>query len=137
MPEITRTEWERLAGALSALSTAEQAAVHARADELAQQVRLNGEQSSVICPLLDREQGTCLVYEGRPLGCRTYGFYRAHHHDAFCALVEAHAAGQDMLVFGNYDVAEHALSALDPERCSLLVWLAQHRASSHAARHSP
>lgn len=64
------------------------------------------------------------MYEGRPLGCRTYGFYAAHHHDAWCERVAEHVASvRETLVCGNLDAIERELTALDPERRGLLTWL--------------
>jgi Fe-S-cluster containining protein len=40
-----------------------------RADELFDNPRLNG----VPCPALDLESGACLVYDARPIACRSYG----------------------------------------------------------------
>jgi Fe-S-cluster containining protein len=124
VPELTLAEWELLRAALLALPEAQRRACLLRAMELEVQVRRSGDVGPLVCPLLDAARGTCLVYDARPLGCRTYGFYASHHHDAWCELVTEHlGAGRDGLVLGNLDAIERDLSQHCSERRDLLTWL--------------
>jgi len=68
LPSLTRAEWESLQQAIeeSLPDWRERVAPLVAAVPAA----------PVTCPFLDRDSGACLVYEARPLACRTYGFYR-------------------------------------------------------------
>ncbi len=78
----------------------------------------------VVCPFLDRESESCLVYAHRPVACRTYGFYVERDKGLYCddilAVVESGAARD--VVWGN---AESVDSTLDRrgQRHDLSSWL--------------
>jgi Fe-S-cluster containining protein len=115
-PMISAAEWERLAVALGELSPATQRAVRARILESA--------AGPVICPLLDREHGACLVYDARPVACRSYGFYAERDAGLHCDIVtEAVRAEQAEVVWGNGESLAAELDALG-ERRTLAAWLA-------------
>jgi Fe-S-cluster containining protein len=123
VPELTRVEWELLEASLRALPEVELRGCLERADALAEQVR-ERDVGPIACPLLDAEQGVCRVYTGRPLACRSYGFYAGRDHDAWCELVSAHV--QDVraqLMFGNHDALQRDLQRADAETRDLLTWL--------------
>ena len=42
-----------------------------------------------ICPFLDREAGSCLIYDHRPVACRTYGFYVERDRGLYCGQIES------------------------------------------------
>jgi Fe-S-cluster containining protein len=115
LPEISAAEWERLAPAIDALRPDVRALVVERA--LASQV------APVTCPLLDRERGRCLVYEARPIACRTYGFYTERDAGLHCDKVtRAVAASSDDVVWGNGEAIAADLRAFG-EPVSLREWL--------------
>lgn len=125
VPELSDAEWEVLAQVFLALPQAEQEASVLRAEGLAEHVRVHGERVPVECPLLDPERKQCRVYAGRPLACRSYGFYASHSHDAWCAKVSEHVAGvRDGLIFGNLSALERELSRCGGETRDLLTRLA-------------
>lgn len=64
--DITTTDAERLRRGLEQLDTPAAAAIVRRARAYA-----DGEDEP--CPALDRSSGLCLLYESRPLLCRTFG----------------------------------------------------------------
>jgi uncharacterized protein len=124
VPELTSVEWQLVKEALEELPETERAACLARAERLAEHVRRLGDQGPLTCPLLDPEAGACRVYAARPLACRSYGFYAARSHDAWCSRVAEHVAPvRGALVVGNHDSLERDLSRCDPERRDLLTWL--------------
>jgi Fe-S-cluster containining protein len=84
---------------------------------------LNGIPAPIVCPFLDPERGTCLVYESRPLACRTYGFYVERDRGLYCQAIEARVdAGEySNVVWGNQAGIDCAGSVLGPTR-SLLDW---------------
>ena len=70
-------------------------------------------QGPYICPWLDRPSGRCLVYEARPLACRTYGFYVERGRGLYCHKIEkrVETGEMDAVVWGNHDAI---LSAQGP-----------------------
>jgi uncharacterized protein len=106
---MSRPEWERLAIALAALDEATRRRMRARVDE------------PRICALLDRDTGACSVYDGRPVACRTYGFYAGRDGGRWCADIEARDDLTSSVVLGNHDVVETALGPLGETR-TLSEW---------------
>lgn len=115
LPEISEGEWERVREALDALPE------HVR-DEIV--ARMVPAPAPVICPMLERASGTCLVYEARPIACRTYGFYVERDAGLHCAKVtDAVAANaNDAVVWGNGEAVARELDALREPR-SIAEWL--------------
>lgn len=75
---------------------------------------LAGAQRPLTCPLLDLDSGSCLVYEHRPIACRTYGFYRERDQGLYCAEIEAMVSRGEMdnVVWGNHASIESAQDQL-------------------------
>ena len=69
-----------------------------------------------MCPFL--EDGACLVYEVRPVACRTYGFYVDRDGGQYCELVGALNAD---VVWGNGASVDVDLGALGARR-DLVSW---------------
>lgn len=113
-PQLTAAEWRRLAAAIDALPEATR-------DEVGRCVAAMPAEGPLVCPLLDRERGRCLVYEARPVACRTYGFYVRRDHDLVCGKVEAHAAGREV-VWGNHEAIDVRLERLAGRLRSLAAW---------------
>ena len=114
-PVLTKPEWERVHAALRSLS----AEVRAAAEE-----RIRSRWSRA-CPLLDSQSGACLVYEQRPVACRTYGFYADREAGLYCRQIEARVeSGQfDDVMWGNQESVNSTLDEAG-ERRTLAEWLA-------------
>ena len=69
----------------------------------------------VVCPLLDTSTGACLIYEARPVACRTYGFYADRNQVLGCRRIEALGDDRPEIVWGNHAAIEERLRALGPE----------------------
>lgn len=82
LPRLTRAEWNLVEEGLTRLPQHLQLAIRARIREL------NPSAEHHICPFLDRETGTCLIYNHRPVACRTYGFYVERDRGLYCAQIE-------------------------------------------------
>ena len=121
MPRLHRAEWERLREGLDALPASTQAEIRARVQALRE------ETGRVVCPMLDRDGGVCLVYEHRPAACRTYGFYVQRGDILGCSkVVDAVDAHEETPpTWGNQASVDAALASLgcDGER-SLTDWMA-------------
>lgn len=112
IPEITDAEWDLLAAEI-----ARAPAYHPLF--VARIAALEGaEAGPVVCPFLAPEDGvarpgSCLVYDGRPAACRTYGYYAERGDLLGCATILAHdndgAAG---VVWGNQLAVDRELDAL-------------------------
>jgi len=116
VPRVTGEEWQSIAAALSALS-----------DDTAELVRRRIRESAdaprpVICPLLDRDSGTCLVYEARPVACRAYGFYAEREYVLGCSRIESIGQQFPEVVWGNHAVLEDELRSLGAD-ATLPEWL--------------
>lgn len=119
-PRISRAEWESLAAALDVLPSEVAEAARGRIRESA------GAALPMVCPLLDRESGACLVYEGRPVACRAYGFYAARDGVYGCGQIEAIAETGPAVVWGNHAALEEQLTALGEVR-EIPEWLSSGR----------
>lgn len=118
LPEISAPEWERLREALSRLDAR-------RIGEITSRIRSAPAEGPLTCPMLDRDQGACLVYDARPVACRTYGFYTDRDAGLHCGEVlwrVEERAGDDPVVWGNGEaIAEDVRSFGEP--VSLRDWL--------------
>ena len=75
----------------------------------------------VICPLLDRETGACLIYEARPAACRAYGFYAEREAVLGCERIERMGRELANVVWGNHTALEEELRGLG-EQVTLAEW---------------
>lgn len=117
-PQLTEPEWTRLRGAISALPREIR-------ERVLQRIRNVAPSTPVICPMLDRERGACLVYEARPVACRTYGFYTERDGGLHCGSVAeavASNATDEPIIWGNGESIADDLRALGEPR-SLEAWL--------------
>jgi len=105
----------RAAASLRAVSSPPTAVPGGRA---AASDRAGSRTGPVVCPFLAPEDGvarpgSCLVYDGRPAACRTYGYYAERGDLLGCATILAHdndgAAG---VVWGNQLAVDRELDAL-------------------------
>ena len=129
IPQLVRAEWDLLEEGLAALAPEVRSAIVARITALE-----NGERPRhVTCPMLDEQEGACLVYAHRPGACRTYGFYMERELGLHCALVteavaehEARHHGSEPVVWGNQSGVDYALARLaeaDAAPLPLTAWL--------------
>ena len=87
VPRITAEEWDSLQEGLAALPPE-------RLREISQEIAALAGQVSrpIVCPMLDRADGACLVYVQRPVACRTFGFYVQRDLGLYCKDIESHVA---------------------------------------------
>jgi Fe-S-cluster containining protein len=116
MPRISAAEWARIDAAFAALPTEVAEAAHGRIRQSA------GSTRPIVCPLLDTATGACLIYEARPTACREYAFYAERQFVLGCHRIEAIAAGQPDVIWGNHAAIEQQLDSLGP-RATLAEWL--------------
>jgi Fe-S-cluster containining protein len=115
-PRITREEWAAIAGAIGELAGDSAARVRER-------IRASrGMGRPVVCPLLDADSGTCLVYEARPVACRAYGFSMERGEVLGCGRIEAISRESSGVVWGNHEAVEEQLRRLGPAE-ELAAWL--------------
>lgn len=112
IPRMTRAEWLLLRDRLAALPE-----IHSKIEAL------ENAQRPIQCPMLDEESGHCLVYEARPIACRTYGFYRDRDQGLYCGIIRERVDGGELdhVVWGNQAAIEEAQRQLGPEQ-DLLTW---------------
>jgi uncharacterized protein len=108
LPALTVAEWERLEAAVPA---DQQAAVASRI-----QAELAREQGPYTCPWLDDGRDVCLVYEARPVACRTYGFYVERDKGLYCSRIEKRVEAGEFgdVVWGNQVAVDEQLDAIGP-----------------------
>jgi Fe-S-cluster containining protein len=108
-PELSPVEWARVDEAVALLPISERVMVEQRIDALLQQIAERTLSSSVVCPYLNEQEGACRIYAARPIACRTYGFFVAHHEDQYCQKIEAEMMnrGEDAIVWGNAETVRN------------------------------
>jgi Fe-S-cluster containining protein len=90
----------------------------------------------VVCPLLDTGSGSCLIYEARPVACRSYGFYAERQHVLGCHRIEALARESADVIWGNHESLEERPRALGPA-LELFEWLATVSGGTRSGPSSP
>jgi Fe-S-cluster containining protein len=117
VPRVSREEWLPIADAIDALPVEFAKDAWQRIRDSASSVR------PVVCPLLDANSRTCLVYEARPLACRAYGFYAERRQVLGCHRIESLSRESPDVVWGNHGVLEERMQRLGPD-AELFVWQA-------------
>jgi Fe-S-cluster containining protein len=120
VPQLTAGEWSLLETGLAALPPDILRVINARI------AMLNDRKSGpVVCPMLDPDRGACLVYQQRPVACRTYGFYVQRNLGLYCHDIETRVSGGELadVVWGNHDAIERRLTSLGETR-PLNEWVA-------------
>lgn len=109
--ELSPLEWVRVDEAVAALKTQIRASVNNKINELLVQIAEDTVGSHVVCPYLDESSGSCLIYEARPIACRTYGFFVARNGDRYCKLIESEVSsrGDNDIVWGNAEAIDDEL----------------------------
>lgn len=122
IPQLTAAEWALFQEGFATLSTEKQ-------QEIRQSVATLSTQSprSIICPMLDKATGACLIYAYRPVACRTYGFYVERDKGLYCHDIEASVAegALNNVVWGNHDTINRHLDKLGDKR-DLVAWFEIH-----------
>ncbi len=117
-PQVTEQEWRLISAAMNALPARAAEAIRQRIRDSA------GASRPVVCPLLDTNSGTCLVYEARPVACRAYGFYAEREAVLGCSRIEATGEQSPDIVWGNHAALEERLRLLGPA-AELSAWLTE------------
>lgn len=120
IPTLTLPEWVDLKNALPNLPAAQQTEIAIR---IAILNAPSPEPGSIVCPLLDLQSGTCLVYPVRPVACRTYGFYIERDKGLFCGMIQSRVDGGDLddVIWGNGEAIDRELASLGDSR-TLIEW---------------
>ena len=115
-PRLTAAEWEQLREGMASLATEIRREIASRIDAMP-------EAGPLTCPLLDRSGGICLVYEYRPVACRTYGFYRERDRGLYCEELHARVERGELgdPVWGNAAAIDSRLEACGETR-TLREW---------------
>lgn len=116
VPLVSETEWRRIAAALDVLPTPTAESARHRIAASASLSR------PVVCPLLDLAAGACLIYDARPIACRTYGFYADRECVLGCHRIESIAKQSPDIIWGNHRAVEARLESLGPVK-PLNGWL--------------
>jgi Fe-S-cluster containining protein len=112
-PLVSEAEWQRVAQAIDALPNA--SLLYDRICATA------GQPRPVTCALLDQSTGACLIYDARPIACRTYGFYAERDKVLGCYRIEA-LAQDPTILWGNHATIEAQLLTLGRAQ-ELSAWL--------------
>lgn len=112
-PELSQLEWARVDEAVAALDPTVRVEVDKKIDALLVQIAEDTVEPHIVCPYLDKQSGSCLIYDARPIACRTYGFFVERNSDLYCKLIETEvkARGND-IVWGNAEVINEELMRL-------------------------
>lgn len=116
VPIVTREEWRGIAAHLELLEPVTAEAIRERIRNSATASR------PVVCPMLDADSGTCLVYEARPVACRSYGFYVERERVLGCHWINLIAEESPGVIWGNGIALEDKLKPLGPT-AELHQWL--------------
>lgn len=76
---------------------------------------VSGSAAPYTCAFLDPAHGACLIYQHRPIACRTYGFYVDERGvGLYCESIQKGVEGGDFadVVWGNHSALEARLAAL-------------------------
>ena len=123
LPELTLAEWDLVQLGLDVLPAAVRREALTRA-------RTASEASAgpYTCPFLEFGSGACLIYERRPVACRTYGFYVERDQGLYCGGIKARVDQGEYaeVVWGNQAVIDARLTILG-EKVSLRDWIRQLR----------
>lgn len=115
-PRVTQGEWSAIAASLDALPPEAATSLRLRILES------NHASRPIVCPFLDGSAGACLIYEARPVACRTYGFYVERENVLGCHRIAALAATAPDVIWGNHAAVDHQLRDLGVS-AKLSTWL--------------
>ena len=112
---LSGDEWRRVEEGIARLDPHVRAVIETRVQEAGR-----------TCPFLDRDRGECLIYERRPLACRTYGYYVEQGNGLWCADVQRYVdrEGLEGVVLGNQALVDRQLGSA---RIPMATWAAGRR----------
>lgn len=120
VPRVSQPEWRCIAKAIDEMP----AAVGC---ELRQRIRDSAFASRpVTCPLLEASTGSCLIYDARPIACRSYGFYAERDKVLGCDCIVTISQQKPDVIWGNHPALEEQMDDLGPA-AELFIWLARTR----------
>lgn len=111
--------------AVESLGAAARAGVEVALQRAALQRVEKSTAGPLACPLLDPTTRACLVYEARPVVCRTYGFYAGRDGGRHCEEVGRQVADRGVegeVVWGHEEGVQRALREGGPKEASLDAW---------------
>lgn len=112
-PELSSLEWARVDKAVAALDPTVGAEVKNQIDALLVRIAEDTVGTHVVCPYLDERSGSCLIYNARPIACRTYGFFVGRNSNLYCKLIETEVFKRgDNIVWGNAKAIDDELIRL-------------------------
>lgn len=116
LPVLTSNEWRLLEDGLRLLRIDVRRRIRQRIETMAA-------AAPYTCPLLEAESGACLVYEQRPVACRTYGFYVERDKGLYCGLIRERVESGEFadVVWGNQELVDLRLDGLGP-RAGFREW---------------
>jgi Fe-S-cluster containining protein len=117
VPTVTEPEWRAIADAIQNLPEQTANVIRQRIRDSTHLYR------PIVCPMLDTSSGACLIYDARPVACRSYGFYVERADVLGCSRIEAIADSNAPVVWGNHVALNERLSAMG-SASELHVWLA-------------
>jgi Fe-S-cluster containining protein len=122
-PQLTPAEWEHLRGQLKLLSKPALQAIRSRVDDLRRAAGAIPTPAHFVCPLLDQEGHSCLLYLGRPAACRTYGYYVDEGKGLWCQrIVELQQDPKSDVVWGNQAGVDAELARISGPARGLHEW---------------
>lgn len=112
-PRLIRAEWNLVEDGVAFLPESVQAEIQAR-------IRAS---DAHVCPFLDPAAGICLVYQHRPIACRTYGFYVDRDRGLYCGQIADRVDSGEFaqVVWGNVAGIEARLESSGP-KITLAEW---------------
>ena len=118
VPLLTRAEWQLADNAIQSLPAQTANQIYERIKDASRASR------PVVCPMLDTEAGTCLIYDARPIACRAYGFYLEREKVLGCNRIESIAQQEECgVIWGNHLALEDTLHSLAGPSVELHQWL--------------
>jgi Fe-S-cluster containining protein len=119
LPSLAQAEWEFLMQGLVSLAEPLLWELEGRIRRLLPEAAT----PPFTCPFLDPGTGSCVIYEYRPVACRTYGFYVERDKGLYCEGIEARVGRGEMddVVWGNHGAIEAGLADLG-ERIGAADW---------------
>lgn len=115
-PVVSAVEWQRIEAAMATLPDQVRHDIATRLDQL------DAGSRPIVCPFLDLNSNACLIYEARPVRCRSYGFYAERDAVLGCHRIEAIAASGAPVIWGNHAAIESDLRQLpDTQPLSLFL----------------
>lgn len=116
-PELSRLEWMRVDEAVAALNISVRSEIKKKINLLLMQIASNNMPIHIVCPYLDENSGSCLIYDARPIICRIYGYFVARDGDFYCKFIETEVSsrGDSNVVWGNAEAIYNTLNQISGE----------------------